>query len=281
MAVPALALSGGGAALAELSSAARDISLDEARVLLNEGNASVCHASWLTRRLGARPKSAPYDILELFAFVHPARVCLPVPAGIARALNLEIPQSAQQAARCLRDAAANLLRTLSRIKPAEQERARNLAMFLMCGLAGAGRPPCCRLGDEVSSAALDVWRGLPEWEDEPAPAPQGQEPIAGAEAQARLIALIGASGNLRRQQQDFTSAAAGAFAPRARVGSPNIVLAEAGTGTGERPSVTWRRFRCGRKRMVHRFGFRPLRATCSARSFRNCRSSRGGPVDVH
>ena len=82
-------------------------------------------------------------------------------------------------------------------------------------------------------AALETWRRLPEWEDEPAPGPQGQEPVPTAEAQARLIALVGATGSLRRQQQDFTAAAAGAFAPRARAGSPNIVLAEAGTGTGK------------------------------------------------
>ena len=53
-------------------------------------------------------------------------------------------------------------------------------------------------------------------------------PVAAAEAQARLIALIGTAGRLRRQQQDFAAAAAGAFRPRERAGAPNIVLAASG-----------------------------------------------------
>src|SRR5262249_57160883 len=51
-------------------------------------------------------------------------------------------------------------------------------------------------------------------------------------------------GATRKLQQDFTAAATGAFAPRARAGSPRIVLVEAGTGTGKTlgylaPSSLW------------------------------------------
>lgn len=234
---PALALTGGGLAVAEPSGGSRTISADEAARLLHDGNAVVCHASWLTRRLGARPKAAPYDVLELFAFVHPARVCLPSPAGLARALDLPAPQDAQEAATVVANATESLLHALSRLPAAEQESARNLAMVMLrwgwrwspTVLAVIGEP-----ARQVSPlAALEVWRWLPEWEDSPPSVPQGQEPVSGAEAQARLIALIGSRGSLRRQQQDFAAAAADAFSPRARAGSPNIVLAEAGTGTGK------------------------------------------------
>src|SRR5215469_7473583 len=88
MPAPALALTGGGLAVAETPGNIRDISPDEARAFLNDGNAIICHASWFVRRMGARPKVPVYDILELLAFVHPARACLPSPAGVARALNL-------------------------------------------------------------------------------------------------------------------------------------------------------------------------------------------------
>src|SRR5579884_2769065 len=92
MPAPALALTGAGLAVAETSGNIRDISPDEALAFLNEGNAIICHASWFMRRMGARPKTPAYDILELLAFVHPARHCLPSPAGIASALNLPTPE---------------------------------------------------------------------------------------------------------------------------------------------------------------------------------------------
>jgi ATP-dependent DNA helicase DinG len=234
---PALALTGGGLAIAEPSGSVRDISSDEARAFLNDGNAIICHTSWFVRRMGAQPKMPVYDILELQAFVHPARACLPSPAGIAAALNLPGPENACDAASVIATATERLLHALSQLPAAERDKARNLAMFMLrCGwrwapavLAVLGQPE-----RQVSPmAALEVWRSLPEWEDAPPPSPQGQEPVAGAEAQARLIALIGSRGAMRRPQQDFTAAAADAFVPRAQAGSPNIVLAEAGTGTGK------------------------------------------------
>src|SRR5690348_5708129 len=235
--IAALALTGGGAAVAAADGTTRELSPQEARAILNGGDVVVCHASWLTRRLAARPRTAPFDVLELFAFVHPGRVCLPSPAGIARALNVAAPENPAQAARVIAQASANLLQALSQYKPAEQEQARNLAMFLLRAGWRWARPVLSVLGEperQISPmAAMEVWRKLPEWEDEPGQVPQGQQPVSGAEAQARLIALIGATGSLRRQQQDFTAAAAEAFAPRARAGLPNIVLAEAGTGTGK------------------------------------------------
>jgi len=235
--IAALALTGGGAAVAAPDGTTRELSPQEARAILNGGDVVVCHASWLTRRLAARPRTAPFDVLELFAFVHPGRVCLPSPAGIARALNVAAPENPAQAAQVIAQASANLLQALSQYKAAEQEQARNLAMFLLRAGWRWARPVLSVLGEperQVSPmAAMEVWRKLPEWEDEPGQVPQGQQPVSGAEAQARLIALIGATGSLRRQQQDFTAAAAEAFAPRARAGLPNIVLAEAGTGTGK------------------------------------------------
>ncbi len=237
LSVPALALTGGGTAIAEISGEVREISAPDARAILNEGNIIVCHASWLIRRLGARPRLPCYDLLELFAFVHPGRICLPAPAGIARIMKMPIPENAQQAALIIARAAADLLRSLSQIKSPEQEQLRNLATFLTRQGWRWGAAVLSILGESERKlrpmAGLEVWRKLPEWEDEPAAGPQGQEPVAGAEAQARLIALVGAAGSLRRQQQDFTVAASGAFAPRERAGSPNIVLAEAGTGTGK------------------------------------------------
>src|SRR5438270_5138885 len=128
--MPALALTGGGLALAEPAGTTRCIAHEEACSLLNSGNVLVCHASWLTRRLKARPRQQCLDILELFAFVCPASPCLPTPAGIARALGLAPPENAQEKASALMQAASILLARLARLAPVEQEQARTLASVL-------------------------------------------------------------------------------------------------------------------------------------------------------
>jgi ATP-dependent DNA helicase DinG len=51
--------------------------------------------------------------------------------------------------------------------------------------------------------------------------------------QERLASLVGGSAETRQGQRDFAQAAAQIFAPRARKGEPNMLLAEAGTGIGK------------------------------------------------
>ena len=48
----------------------------------------VCHARAVAQRLDL-PGFAALDILELFAFVRPARFCVPTPRGIAGCGNLD------------------------------------------------------------------------------------------------------------------------------------------------------------------------------------------------
>ena len=48
------------------------------------------HMPATARRLGRGPFAA-YDLLELFAFVHPARFCLPTPRGVIEATGLPAP----------------------------------------------------------------------------------------------------------------------------------------------------------------------------------------------
>ncbi|RZM26185.1 MAG: ATP-dependent DNA helicase, partial [Sphingomonas sp.] len=50
----------------------------------------VVHAPATLRRLGASPMPC-LDLLQLFAFVMPARTAPPTPAGLAAALDLRIP----------------------------------------------------------------------------------------------------------------------------------------------------------------------------------------------
>ncbi len=72
----------------------------------------VCHARATARRLGTEPFPA-CDLLELFAFVRPARFCLPTPRGLAEALGLALPGTPEKEAGSLIAAARSLLAELA------------------------------------------------------------------------------------------------------------------------------------------------------------------------
>src|SRR3546814_20410627 len=53
------------------------------------------------------------------------------------------------------------------------------------------------------------------------------------EAGERLAPLLGSASELRETQADYAATTAQAFAPRAQIGMPESVLAEAGPGIGK------------------------------------------------
>src|SRR3954471_14349454 len=130
MDLPALALTGGGAVLAQPSGDVRTLSLAEARNVFAAGDVLTCHAMFVAQRLGARPAKPLLDVLELFAFAHPGLPCLPSPVGLARALGLKEPRSAEDAARSLSRAATALLDGLLAAEALDQERARKTAVYM-------------------------------------------------------------------------------------------------------------------------------------------------------
>src|SRR6266403_648890 len=68
----------------------------------------LCHGPATARRLGIE-RFAGYDLLQLFAFVRPARFCLPTPRGLCEALDLGVPTTPEEEAACLPEAARALL----------------------------------------------------------------------------------------------------------------------------------------------------------------------------
>ena len=67
------------------------LALDQAARRLGAGPPPlVCHAKATARRLKTEPFPA-CDLLELFAFVRPARFCLPTPRGLAEAVGVALP----------------------------------------------------------------------------------------------------------------------------------------------------------------------------------------------
>src|SRR5215470_12317849 len=210
------------------------LSVAEARARVERETAMLCHGPATARRLDA-PAFPALDLLELFAFVCPARFCVPTPRGLAAALGLPPPRSPSEACVTLATVARSLLEKLpEEIDPEVRAiaDAMNQGGWLW-GPAVLAALPACEPSALRQAAGLRIWTRLEEW-SEPAPAPPpGNEPIAPAEARARLAALLGVAAEPRPQQSDYAAAVTGAFVPRDEPGRPRAVLAEAGTGVGK------------------------------------------------
>ena len=68
------------------------LSAAEARARVETETPMLCHGPATARRLDTSAFPA-LDLLELFAFVCPARFCVPTPRGLAVALGLPPPRS--------------------------------------------------------------------------------------------------------------------------------------------------------------------------------------------
>ena len=193
----------------------------------------LCHGPATAKRLGIE-RFAAYDLLELFAFVRPARFCLPTPRGLAEALGQAPPHGLEDEAASLHRSAAALIAELAAGSPDPRLVRIALAMAkggwawgpTIVGALGLGE-----MGDR--SSGLDIWAKLPEWQDYAPPPPPGSEPVEPADARRRLAKLLGEGAEARPQQADYASAVAAAFSPRLADGEPQFVLAEAGTGVGK------------------------------------------------
>jgi len=236
---PALVVGAGSAVVLGSDGAVRRLSLADAAAAVRSGSAPLlCHLPATARRLGLRPFPA-YDLLELFAFVRPARFCLPTPRGLADAMDLPQPADAEAAGHLLAKAAAALLGELAdRAGPPSDELATARAMAAggwIWGppvLTALGAAPGAPAGADALGA-LEIWRDLPLWPEWAPEPPPGSEPAEPAEARARLAALLGSDAEPRPQQSDYASAVTAAFQPRRAQGAPTLVLAEAGTGVGK------------------------------------------------
>jgi ATP-dependent DNA helicase DinG len=83
----------------------------EARSRIEHETPILCHGPATARRLDL-PVFPALDVLELFAFVRPARFCVPTPRGLAEALGLPPPHRPAEACVTLAGAARSLLEAL-------------------------------------------------------------------------------------------------------------------------------------------------------------------------
>lgn len=201
----------------------------------------VCYLPYVATRVTL--SAGALDILELFAFVRPATFCVPTIGGVASALKMPIPQTAEDAAMTLPKCVEELLREL-----VPDQNLAELARAMGQNGQGWGWTPfvLAAMGQTYNPAeptksreALSVWRTLPEWGEEAPVPPPASNPVSGEEARSHLTDLItrrkgsGRAGSVRQAQENYTTRVVAAFSPREREDEPHVVTAEAGTGVGK------------------------------------------------
>ncbi|MGQ0664437.1 MAG: ATP-dependent DNA helicase [Pseudomonadota bacterium] len=223
-----------------------EVPVAEAAALAAASPPMVVHAPATARRLGLERLPA-LDLLELFAFVRPARFCLPTPRGLAETLGLPLPNGLAGEAATLVEVARRLLAELADPEMAPDR--LGLARAMARGGWRWGGAVLAALGDplppaERSAAGFEVWRRMQEWAELAPEPPPGNVPVEPSEARSRLAHLVGPGAEARPQQADYASAVTHAFLPRQAADHPRLVLAEAGTGVGKTlgylaPATLW------------------------------------------
>lgn len=228
------------------------LSHDAAKMLLHKKPVMVCHAPFTRTRLGLEEFQA-FDVLELFAFTHPAKFCVPTPTGLSQALGLSAPDEFEDTPFTLMDVAGALMRDLQ--NDVLKAKADPLKIAGLMGLQGKGWSWTPYIYESLGAhydpaeqvygkSALNVWKGLPEWAEEAPPPPASHEGVSPQEAVDRLQVLLGHHAETRSPQKQYAAAMASVFKPVQEEREPHIVLAEAGTGVGKTlgylaPSSVW------------------------------------------
>jgi ATP-dependent DNA helicase DinG len=189
------------------------------------------NAPLVASRLGY-PDLSGLDLLELFAFVHPARFVVPTPKGLAHALGLDEPEGDDLVPAFLQRAAGELLAECERPDWPEREGAWSTLQSL-ARLRWPWAGPLSAHVARPERAERWLFARLPEWEEEAEPLQPRQVVLDDDAVLDRLASLTGKEAEQRPGQRDFALAASRAFAPRAKVGQPRVVLAQAGTGIGK------------------------------------------------
>lgn len=244
LAFPALHASHAGIWLATPDGQMRTVGKGEAVGRAAETPMVMLNAPLVAQRLGYAELSG-LDLLELFAFVHPARFVVPTAKGLAAVLGTDAPANDEAIAPFLLTAAQKLLATLTYPTWPEREGAWDAAQNL-ARLRWPWANVVTRYLAKPEKPERWLFSKLPEWEEAPLRPPPRVVALNPDAVQAQLASLVGGDAETRQGQRDFAQAAARIFAPRARKGEPNMVLAEAGTGIGKTlgylaPASIWAR----------------------------------------
>jgi ATP-dependent DNA helicase DinG len=229
--LPALHASHGGCWLRDASGATKGIGKGEAIMAAADTPLLMLNAPLVASRLGY-PDLSGLDLLELFAFVYPARFMVPTPKGLAHALGLAEPAGDDAVPALLQVTAEVLLSACN----ADAWPMREGAWNALQSLTKLRWPWAALLNPRVrqpEKAERWLFARLPEWDEtpeRPQPAPITLEDDA---VVARLAALTGSTAEIRPGQRAYAAESAHVFNPRRREELPHMLLAQAGTGIGK------------------------------------------------
>lgn len=230
IALPALHASHAGTWLRG-SGTTRAIGKGEAVMAVADTPLLILNAPLVATRLGY-PDLSGLDLLELFAFVHPARFVVPTPKGLAHALGLPEPGSDDQVPALLQQAAGALVETCENEGWPEREGAWSTLQSLT-RLRWPWAQVLAPFVRQPERAEKWLFSKLPEWEEAPERPQPAQVDVAPEDVEQRLRRLTGEQAEQREGQRHYAREAGRVFAPRDRRGVPHMLLAQAGTGIGK------------------------------------------------
>jgi ATP-dependent DNA helicase DinG len=230
LSLPSLHATHAGIWLGGADGPVREASRGEAIARAAETPHIILNAPLVGQRLGY-PELSGLDLLELFAFLHPARFAVPTAAGLSRALGLEPPQCETEAAAALQRIAERLLSVLA--DPAWSGREGAWTSNATLHRLGWNWAPLvgARL-ERPERGERMLFSRLRQWEERGERPPPRTIVVAPHEARARLDRLTGRA-EARDGQRAMAEAVTEVFAPKRAKGAPNVLLAEAGTGIGK------------------------------------------------
>lgn len=204
----------------------------------------IVNAPLIATRLGY-PDLSGLDLLELFAFIHPAKFCVPTPKGLAHALGLDEPADGSNVPEFLQLAAGELLARCEKEDWAEREGAWSVLQSL-AKLRWPWAPVLAPHIRQPEKAERWLFARLPEWEEVPERPQPGQVNLPEAVILDELEYLTGEGAERREGQRNYAGAVRNIFAPREKHARPHVLLAEAGTGIGKTlgylaPASLWSR----------------------------------------
>ncbi len=228
--IPALVATHAGAWIADGDGVVAAVGRGAAIARAAETPHLLLNAPVTASRLGY-PELSGLDLLELFAFVHPARFAVPTPRGLATALGIDPPAGDSDAGFLARAADAMID---SCDDPAWPQRAG--AWAILQSLGRARWPWATMLARRVrrpEPPERSVFSSIARWDEAPPRPPPRAITLTDDDVTGVLGAMLGPGAERREGQCGLALAAAQIFAPRDAAGAPHMVLAEAGTGIGK------------------------------------------------
>ena len=213
------------------------------------GTVLLCHRRWSAARAGVEIDNC-LDVMELFAFVRPARFVLPTPSGLAQHLGFAKPANGEDMAALLPQIAFALLDELADENDVGRQEAGRIAQMMTAGGWRWGPYILAHLGLGLPAAGpphghlAAIWDRLADYTDYTPQTDPGHDPVLPHLARERLASMLGDGAELRETQGDYAAAVATSFDRPDAGPSPALVLAEAGTGTGKTlgylaPATLW------------------------------------------